>query len=107
VCFEPLPHRIPDLKALSQQRPSITVIPTLLGATERDAVQLYTAETASSVLVERATPQRTSIFCPQTTIDAIAARTGHFPDLIKIDVQGYELEVLKGAPRRSHMRRLS
>ena len=97
VCFEPLPHRIPDLKKLARRRPSITVNPTLLGAAERDAVQLFTAETASSVLVESAAPQRNSISCRQTTIDAVAARMGEFPDLIKIDVQGYELEVLKGA----------
>ena len=97
VCFEPLPHRIPDLKKLARRWPSITVDPTLLGAAERDAVQLFTAETASSVLVETAAPQQKSVFCRQTTIDAVSARMGEFADLIKIDVQGYELEVLKGA----------
>lgn len=36
---------------------------------------------------------------PLTTIDALVERTGIMPDLIKIDVEGYEIDVLRGAAR--------
>lgn len=36
---------------------------------------------------------------PLTTIDALVERTGIVPDLIKIDVEGYEIDVLRGAAR--------
>ena len=34
---------------------------------------------------------------PLTTIDCLCGERGFAPDLVKIDVEGYELEVLKGA----------
>ena len=34
---------------------------------------------------------------PMVTLEGYARRTGVFPDLVKIDVEGYELQVIKGA----------
>jgi FkbM family methyltransferase len=39
---------------------------------------------------------------PLVTIDGLAATHGRNPDLIKIDVESYELEVLKGGERTLH-----
>jgi FkbM family methyltransferase len=77
----------------------VRVFPVLVGASERDRVALHEAETASSVLAETAGPRHPATPYPMTTIDRVVAEhfAGRPPDLLKLDVQGYELEVLKGA----------
>ena len=99
ACFEAQPRAIEQLEALRRQHGAIHVCPWLLGATEKDSVVLHEAETASSVLEEHVNKAHPRASYPMTTADAAAAR--HFPgraiDLLKLDVQGYELEVLKGA----------
>jgi len=75
------------------------VFECLLGSKENEAVALNLSETASSVLQEQAVPQNKSALFQMTTIDCIIASEfgGTSPDLIKIDTQGYELEILRGA----------
>lgn len=71
----------------------------LLGSTEQE-VEFNIYETASSVLKENnetgaKTEIRTLTTLDQTTINTPFAQ----PDFIKIDTQGYELEILKGAEK--------
>jgi FkbM family methyltransferase len=73
----------------------------LLGPGNREGVEFHQhdiAPTASSVLTAHGgTPGRV-VRCKMETLDTILNREGfRRPELIKIDVQGYELEVLKGA----------
>jgi FkbM family methyltransferase len=98
ACFEPLPHVLPVLDALAARHREIAVHGVMLGASEAEAVTLNCAETASSALREHHQSHPT-MRCRQTTVDAVVAQYygGQSPDLLKIDVQGYELEVLKGA----------
>lgn len=71
---------------------------SLLGPEPRDAVPYYQMATGSSVLPEQSNVTRTAVQLPMTTLDLVAAAQG-FTDvtLLKLDVQGFELEVLKGA----------
>jgi FkbM family methyltransferase len=73
---------------------------SLLGAEERDGVEFYEHEGGSSVLFEQSSIERKKVQYPMRTLDAVAAGAGFGEaGLLKLDVQGYELEVLKGAPR--------
>jgi FkbM family methyltransferase len=73
---------------------------TLLGPENRESVTFYEypAPTDSSALSHLRSNYTRKIDRRMQTLDAVLAETGTVkPDLIKIDVQGYEIEVLKGA----------
>ncbi len=100
-CFEALEDKVNQLQQLASRNSAIQVFPGLLGAETRDKVPLHKAETASSVLVEQIPQNFPVTYQPMRTVDQIVQE--HFggspPDLLKLDVQGYELEVLKGAEK--------
>jgi FkbM family methyltransferase len=100
-CFEALENRVTQLQHLASRNSAIQVFPGLLGAETLDKVPLHEAETASSVLVEQIPQNFPVTFHPMRTVDQIVQEHfgGNSPDLLKLDVQGYELEVLKGAEK--------
>jgi FkbM family methyltransferase len=100
-CFEALESQVAQLQKLAEQNPAITVFPVLLGAEVREKVPLHKAETASSVLVEHIPQDFPISFHPMQTVDQVVQDFfgGHSPDFLKLDVQGYELEVLRGAEK--------
>ena len=71
--------------------PHAELIETLLGPDERE-VPFHVMESGSSVLEENSPLERHTTVLPQRPLDSFNLS----PDFIKMDVQGYELEVLKG-----------
>lgn len=76
----------------------LSYVQALLGPEAEENVTFYLNETVSSVLTEWEQPPGSREVMAMTTLDKICdASPMGLPDLIKLDVQGYELEVLKGA----------
>jgi FkbM family methyltransferase len=64
----------------------------LIGAEKNDAVTFYKFGTGSSVLPDLSDIEREAVTLPMNTLDNV-------PLLLKLDVQGFELEVLAGGRR--------
>ena len=70
----------------------------LLGSELNEKSKFYVNETVSSALPESAKDHQDYIEVPMYTVDEVLANKGNLrADFIKLDVQGFELEVLKGA----------
>lgn len=99
ACFEPLRQATAQIAHLQGQFPNIDLHQTLVGECEKTSVELHVADSSTSLLNDDENDKFPIERFPQTTVD-VAVRTrygGRAPELLKLDVQGYELWVLKGA----------
>jgi len=71
----------------------------LLGPVDGAAVAFHQMETGSSVFAETSPYSRETVQKTTSSLDRLLAAGAHpVANFLKLDVQGYELEVLKGAP---------
>ncbi len=73
-----------------------TLIRELLGAEDGREVQFNLMESGSSIMAERSAVPRTQETRRLRTLDSLLREIAA-PGLLKIDAQGYELEILQGA----------
>ncbi len=101
LLVEPLPDKKSALATLSERLGARVIVENLLvGSRDAARIPFFVMGTGSSVLEERSSFPREIVDIPMTTMDSLVAKhdlRGEF--FLKMDVQGYELEVLKGAPR--------
>jgi FkbM family methyltransferase len=93
TCVEPQPKAFAILKQRMAGREQVCVMNALLGAECRDAVPFEAKGPGSSVLQSTGAASEVRM----QTLDAVCkGEAGRSPDYLKLDVQGFELEVLKG-----------
>lgn len=103
VLIEPNPQSMQSArKRLARHSPTPFYVEAAVGATAGSArlnIWSREAEQGSSLLGHVAGAPQEAVEVRVTTLDAIAAEVGHYPELVKLDLQGFELEALKGARR--------
>jgi len=100
LMIEPQAARQAALREVANRIERVEVVSALLGPEARQSVPFYEAESASSVLPGSEQRIAPTTRMAMTTLDAVTAGTAFAqPDFLKLDVQGYELDVLEGASR--------
>lgn len=99
IMCEAQPEKEDFLKKIKAKYPDqIDYHMGLLGSAEKENVPYYLMETGSSVLEENTDYDREITQLPMHTLDnIIRSKSLAQPCFLKLDVQGYEIEVLKGA----------
>ena len=106
LMIEPQAQHAMTLPRLCERyAPTVQFANALIGPSDWKEVEFVVLDdaiggTGSSVLPERSNVPRHTVRLPMITLDNLLDKMGFpSPDVIKLDVQGYELEVLKGATR--------
>ena len=101
LMFEPQESKASMLRAIAKRYQDSVLLETcLLGRTDNEIVTFYEMETGSSIYAESSSYARTAVSKPLRALDALlVAQHLPLPDFIKMDVQGYEMEVLLGAEK--------
>lgn len=99
LAVEPQAQCEAELRQTANALGGMTIAQTLLGARAAVAVPFYVNDFSgiSSVLREPEAPAVGAVPTDMVTLDELIASTGFpQPAMIKLDVQGYELEVMRG-----------
>jgi len=106
ISFEPQPHAVATFRKIFAQEPDVTIYPIALGACTAEMKLHVTARDDSSSLFHVGRIQHQEFGTSEVGIIPVEVdRLDHVltapdlvpPALLKIDVQGYEMEVLRGS----------
>jgi FkbM family methyltransferase len=99
VSVEPQPHCVRELKALCGHNPRFSCVPKAVGSEAGTAtMHISSVDTESSLKPDWGEQWSSSIDVEITTLDQLIRDFG-VPRFCKIDVEGFELEVLRGLSR--------
>lgn len=94
VMFEANQDKLPILESVAK-RTNADVKMKLLGPEDGNEVEFFVMESGSSVMEENSPLDRRVVIHETSRLDTTAGDLR--PDFLKLDVQGFELEVLRGA----------
>jgi FkbM family methyltransferase len=96
IAIEPVPSTYSRLLKNIQLNPTVEIQPLNIGVSSFEGNLKITTDndTMNKILGEKETYLGTTHYIPVTTIDKILE--GKNPAIIKVDVEGHELEVIKG-----------
>lgn len=104
IMIEPQDEMEIPLNALCRESPTCRCIKVGVGKDEGESIQTIWDDLAGSSFIPEIDPEKLRLGRQRrtkiTTIDSILSQKGYRdfqPDLVKLDVQGFELEVLTGA----------
>ncbi|MGH7176677.1 MAG: FkbM family methyltransferase [Tepidisphaeraceae bacterium] len=98
VCVEPRADAQPALREVARRLPGVHVAQTLLGPSEGSTEFHDHGHQSSTLPNSRGLAFGKTVTLPMTTLDALIAKLKlPWPDLIKLDLQGFELDALRGA----------
>jgi FkbM family methyltransferase len=98
VGVEPNERNVPLLDQVKRDLPAFDYRRAFLGP-EKKVVKYVERDTQTSLVDNAGVSGAANAEAQMTTLDDVAAELGAAPQLLKMDVQGFELEVLKGATR--------
>jgi FkbM family methyltransferase len=99
-CFEPDPDAYKSLKTNHEKDNLIQVFNCALGVASGElTLNLGETSAQNSFLVEYGKSTKGKIVVPVKTLDDLYSEVDLFNTLLKIDVQGYEIQVLEGASK--------
>lgn len=103
LLLEPQPEMRPPLDQLCARLPGLRWVETAVGAREETRFQTIWEDLQGSSFLPRLDPERIAQGAQRPArvrrLDDLLRESGSpAPDLVKLDVQGFELEVLRGCP---------
>lgn len=102
-CFEPAPGTFVELKRNTAALPQVTAYNQALGAAIGTATMHLSAQTTTSSLVGSTAATGPTTEVAVNTVDAFcAAQHIEHIDLLKVDVEGFESQVIAGAAAMLH-----
>ena len=102
VAFEPAPASVAGLRtlvALNGVRDRVEIVEAAVSGSVGTARFASAGSSGANALVDAAQAGPGVIAVPTTSLDVFCETQARWPDVIKIDVEGEELEVLRGARR--------
>ena len=96
LIVEPRPACVPALEQFCLEHPNWSFVTAGVGASEGE-LPLALRDTSSTLLKDSVALAKETVSVPVVRCDSLFGANAIYPNLVKLDVEGFEMEVLSGA----------